>query len=50
MIQSIVCKIEAAKEARNVKYSNIGAPASWNASEYLSQYLQDMVILWYVWN
>jgi hypothetical protein len=28
MIQSIVCKIEAAKEARNVKYSNIGAPAS----------------------
>lgn len=50
MIQSIVCKIEAAKENRNAKYSNIWAPANWNASEYLSQYLQDMMILWYVWN
>lgn len=50
LIESIVCKIEAVKESRNLKYANVWAPAQWNAADYLSQYLQDMMILWYVWN
>lgn len=50
MIESIVCKIEKLKEARNIKYSNIWAPANGNAADYVSQYLQDMMALGYVWN
>jgi hypothetical protein len=50
IIESIVCKIEALKGDRNLKYVNIWAPAQWNAADYLSQYLQDMMVLGYMWN